>query len=182
MSADRFIQLARLPGRFLIRGALILPNLTPRMSHMASDFRLKEQLPELTERIVQTYSEVGTINHLGPLPAAELRGDHRGQRGSQGDSLSRLSPPRGAAPGQRHLSRRRADRRAARQADHADRPRPAARRRRERHVHRRSRFRGPRARPRRSSFSSSFPICASSSSSTCRRPTKATRRSRTSTK
>ena len=37
---------------------------------MASDFRLKEQLPELTKRIVQTYSEVGRINHLGhcPLP------------------------------------------------------------------------------------------------------------------
>jgi serine O-acetyltransferase len=41
---------------------------------MASDFRLKEQLPELTERIVQTYSEVGTINHLGhcPLPNYEV--------------------------------------------------------------------------------------------------------------
>jgi serine O-acetyltransferase len=37
---------------------------------MASDFRLKEQLPQLTNRIVQTYQEVGTINHLGhcPLP------------------------------------------------------------------------------------------------------------------
>ena len=37
---------------------------------MASDFRLKEQLPELTSRIVETYTEVGTINHLGhcPLP------------------------------------------------------------------------------------------------------------------
>ncbi|HEX4144008.1 MAG TPA: serine O-acetyltransferase EpsC [Pirellulales bacterium] len=37
---------------------------------MASDFRLKEQLPELTKRIVQTYTDVGTINHLGhcPLP------------------------------------------------------------------------------------------------------------------
>ena len=37
---------------------------------MASDFRLKEQLPDLTERIVDTYTEVGTINHLGhcPLP------------------------------------------------------------------------------------------------------------------
>ena len=37
---------------------------------MASDFRLKEQLPELTDRIVETYAEVGTINHLGhcPLP------------------------------------------------------------------------------------------------------------------
>ncbi len=40
---------------------------------MASDFRLKEQLPNLTERIVGTYSEVRTINHLGhcPLPRYE---------------------------------------------------------------------------------------------------------------
>ncbi|MEX2176145.1 MAG: serine acetyltransferase [Pirellulaceae bacterium] len=37
---------------------------------MASDFRLKEQLPRLTQRIVATYTEVGSINHLGhcPLP------------------------------------------------------------------------------------------------------------------
>jgi serine O-acetyltransferase len=37
---------------------------------MASDFRLKDQLPKLTERIVRTYDEVGSINHLGhcPLP------------------------------------------------------------------------------------------------------------------
>ena len=37
---------------------------------MASDFRLKKQLPELTERIVGTYAEVGTTHHLGhcPLP------------------------------------------------------------------------------------------------------------------
>ena len=37
---------------------------------MASDVRLKEQLPELTKRIVQTYVEASTINHLGhcPLP------------------------------------------------------------------------------------------------------------------
>ncbi len=40
---------------------------------MASDFRLKEQLPNLTDRIVATYGEVGTINHLGhcPLPQYE---------------------------------------------------------------------------------------------------------------
>lgn len=40
---------------------------------MASDFRLKEQLPELTDRIVDTYTEVGKINHLGhcPLPRYE---------------------------------------------------------------------------------------------------------------
>ena len=37
---------------------------------MATDIRLREQLPELTKKIVQTYSEVGSINHLGhcPLP------------------------------------------------------------------------------------------------------------------
>jgi serine O-acetyltransferase len=37
---------------------------------MATDFRLKEQLPQLTERIVRTYGEIDTINHLGhcPLP------------------------------------------------------------------------------------------------------------------
>lgn len=37
---------------------------------MASDFRLKEQLPQLTDRIVATYGQIGTINHLEhcPLP------------------------------------------------------------------------------------------------------------------
>jgi serine O-acetyltransferase len=37
---------------------------------MATDFRLKDQLPDITERIVRTYDEVGTINHLDhcPLP------------------------------------------------------------------------------------------------------------------
>jgi serine O-acetyltransferase len=38
---------------------------------MATDFRLKDQLPKLTQRIVQTYDEVGKTNHLGhcPLPS-----------------------------------------------------------------------------------------------------------------
>lgn len=37
---------------------------------MASDLRRKEQLPELTRRIVETYGELPTISHLGhcPLP------------------------------------------------------------------------------------------------------------------
>ena len=37
---------------------------------MATDFRLKDQLPNLTERLVKTYDDLGTINHLGhcPLP------------------------------------------------------------------------------------------------------------------
>ena len=40
---------------------------------MASDFRLKQRLPQLTERVVQTYHELGTVNHLGqhPLPNYE---------------------------------------------------------------------------------------------------------------
>lgn len=38
---------------------------------MATDLRRKEQLPELTDRIVESYHEIGTINHLGhcPLPS-----------------------------------------------------------------------------------------------------------------
>jgi serine O-acetyltransferase len=41
---------------------------------MASDFRLKEQLPRLTQRIVDTFQTLGTINHLGhcPLPRYEV--------------------------------------------------------------------------------------------------------------
>jgi serine O-acetyltransferase len=41
---------------------------------MASDVRLKEQLPELTARIVETYSQIESISHLGhcPLPNYEV--------------------------------------------------------------------------------------------------------------
>ena len=45
---------------------------------MASDFRLKEQLPDLTDRIVETYSSVGTINHLGHCPLPKMRCDLAG--------------------------------------------------------------------------------------------------------
>jgi serine O-acetyltransferase len=40
---------------------------------MATDVHIKETLPELTDKIVQTYSELGTITHLGhcPLPNYE---------------------------------------------------------------------------------------------------------------
>jgi serine O-acetyltransferase len=42
--------------------------------HMASDFRLKEQLPRLTDAIVRTYTPTDRINHLGhcPLPKYEV--------------------------------------------------------------------------------------------------------------
>lgn len=40
---------------------------------MASDVRLKERLPELTDRIVDTYQEIPAIHHLGhcPLPSVD---------------------------------------------------------------------------------------------------------------
>lgn len=41
---------------------------------MASDFRRKEQLPDLTNEIVATYHDIGTINHLGhcSLPSYDV--------------------------------------------------------------------------------------------------------------
>lgn len=41
---------------------------------MATDFRLKEQLSALTDRIVESYQEIGTANHLGhcPLPSTAV--------------------------------------------------------------------------------------------------------------
>jgi serine O-acetyltransferase len=40
---------------------------------MATDFRRKEQLPELTDRILASYQDIGILNHLGhcPLPSTE---------------------------------------------------------------------------------------------------------------
>src|ERR1700732_3736878 len=42
-----------------------------RGKRRATDIRLKESLPALTERIVETYEDCGGINHLGhsPLPS-----------------------------------------------------------------------------------------------------------------
>ncbi len=40
---------------------------------MATDIRLKDLLPDLTDRIVDTYHDIGSINHLGhcPLPSVD---------------------------------------------------------------------------------------------------------------
>jgi len=40
---------------------------------MATDLERKENLPELTDQIIATYEEIGTIHHLGhcPLPSTE---------------------------------------------------------------------------------------------------------------
>jgi serine O-acetyltransferase len=40
---------------------------------MATDIRLKESLPTLTERIVETYEECGGLNHLGHTPLPSYR-------------------------------------------------------------------------------------------------------------
>ena len=40
---------------------------------MATDIRLKEMLPALTERIVETYEECGATNHLGHTPLPSYR-------------------------------------------------------------------------------------------------------------
>jgi serine O-acetyltransferase len=41
---------------------------------MATDIRLKEALPDLTDRIVSTYTDIGKINHLGhsSLPSTDV--------------------------------------------------------------------------------------------------------------
>lgn len=41
---------------------------------MAADFRLKEQLNSLTDKIVDSYKDIGNINHLGhcPLPSSQV--------------------------------------------------------------------------------------------------------------
>jgi len=43
-------------------------------SPMAADFRLKEQLSSLTEHLVDSYNDIGSINHLGhcPLPSNQM--------------------------------------------------------------------------------------------------------------
>jgi serine O-acetyltransferase len=58
---------------FLCRRADFRLRPDPEKSAMATDIRVKEALPELTNRIVQTYTELGTISHLGhcPLPSYE---------------------------------------------------------------------------------------------------------------
>src|SRR5579871_6883561 len=47
---------------------------TPRSLCMATDLRRKIELPEITDRILQTYSDMGSISHLGhcPLPSTEV--------------------------------------------------------------------------------------------------------------
>ncbi|OYW18873.1 MAG: hypothetical protein B7Z52_04400, partial [Burkholderiales bacterium 12-64-5] len=42
---------------------------------MATDIRLKERLPELTDRIVDSYQECCGIHHLGHCPLPSMDGE-----------------------------------------------------------------------------------------------------------
>ena len=77
---------------------------------MATDIRLKEQLPELTKRIVQTYSEVGSINHLGHCPLPNYDVIIACCEDLKEIIYPGLPPPRRVAHGQRAVPRRRSDR------------------------------------------------------------------------
>ena len=94
---------------------------------MATDIRLKESLPALTERIVETYEECGGDQSPRPLPPAELPRGRRDPGRPPRDPLPGLRPPAEPAHGERRLPRRRPDRQPARPADPADRPRLPAR-------------------------------------------------------
>jgi len=72
---------------------------------MATDFQQKERLPEITDRIVETYHEIGTVHHLGHCPSQSGR-SHRSSPGTERRDLSRLQPSSKPALRQRDLSRR----------------------------------------------------------------------------
>ena len=152
---------------------------------MATDFRLKDQLPKLTERIVRTYDDVGKINHLGhcPLPNYD-------EIITATDELTEILYPgyrrrEGLHRGNVGLLRRRARRPAARSAHHADRPRTPPRSRASTATPTtatRRRTTKPSARRRRCCSSNAFPSCAPTSPPTSRPPTTATRPASRSTK
>ena len=135
---------------------------------MATDIRLKEGLPAITEQLVETYTECSRLNHLGhePLPSRDAVADIVADllRGA----LPRLRPAAEPAHRQHRVPRRRPGRWAARQADAADRPGACATKRvpsecQRTHVdcEKRSPSR------RRSSCSDGCPRCARCSSRTC---------------
>ena len=68
--------------------------LARRSFRMATDLRLKELLPDITEAVVATYTECSHTNHLGhkPLPSREVSRGYRG--GSVRYPLSSVSHAR----------------------------------------------------------------------------------------
>ena len=148
---------------------------------MATDIRLKEALPEITEALVATYTECSRTSHLGhqPLPSREAVVD------ILDDLLDILYPgfwpPAEPAHRQRRVPRRRPDRRAARQADPADRPAPCGTSVLPRRAPRTSTSRRWPSR-RRSSCCGACRTCATCWSRTCRPPSRATRPPRATTR
>ncbi len=141
---------------------------------MATDARLKEQLPDLTERIVDTFTEVGTINHLGhcPLPNYDVIIQviedlqeiiYPGYRRQEGLHQGNVGYYVGALVDRLHDRLTTQIGRALRHEARA----PARGNRRS--------ISRPWVRPRRSSSSSSFPSSAGCWPSTCKPPTTATR-------
>ena len=133
-------------------------------------------LPEITEALVATYTECSRTSHLGhkPLPSREAVVEILAD--SAGHSLSGLLAPAEPAHRQRRVSRRRPDRRPARQADAADRPRPAPRARRRQRaaldLEALAQQKDDRA------AATAARACATCWSRTCRPPSRATRRPR----
>ena len=151
---------------------------------MATDIRLKENLPVLTERIVDTYAEVGSISHLGhcPLPnydtiiaATEDLKEilYPGYRRRDGLHLGNVTYHVGDLIDRLHDTLTMQIGRAIRHEAGQDRPvRSAADAATSR----------PSARPRPWPSSSNCPSCARSWPWTCRPPTTATRPASRSTK
>ena len=94
---------------------------------MATDFRLKEQLPRLTEQIVATYSTVGKINHLGHCPLPQFEAIIEILADLKEIIFPGYQRRENLHLGKRAISRRRFDRWPPRQAHSPDLPRFAAR-------------------------------------------------------
>ena len=57
---------------------------------MATDIRIKEQLPELTRRIVETYHDVPTIHYLGHCPLPNYEAIDPAQRTASADATASI--------------------------------------------------------------------------------------------
>ena len=152
---------------------------------MASDVRLKEQLPRLTDRIVAGYKQAGSIHYLGhcPLPNYdEIVGCledlkeilYPGYRRREGLHIGNVTYHVGDLIDGLHDK---LTRQIARALQHEDRVVTQGQRLRER-----STTTKPRARRWRSRSWSGFPSCASCWRPTSRPPTTATRPARASTR
>ena len=81
---------------------------------MATDVRIKEQLPELTERLLKTYCEVDSISHLGHCPLPNYETIIEMVEDLQGDALPGYRRREGLHLGNVHVPRGRLDRPPAR--------------------------------------------------------------------